>query len=224
MMNIKELLYAQADAGYAAFQAKLMPGIDPGKIIGVRQPALRMIAKSLKDQPGIEDFLTALPHETYDENNLHGLIISAWKDYQRTICAVRDFLPYVDNWATCDMLHPKCFTKHKDELREEIDRWLKSDHVYTVRYAIGMIMTHFLDEDFDPGYLARVAEIRTEEYYIRMQIAWYFATALAKQWDDALPYIENHTLDPWTHRKTIQKAVESYRITEEQKAYLKTFR
>ena len=222
--EIKEALYAMRDEKYAAFQAKLIPGMDPTHMIGVRTPALRSFAKELCKDPDVNKFLTDLPHDTFDENQLHAFILSEEKDFERCVTSVETFLPYVDNWATCDQLSPKAFKKHPDELLPYIRSWIKSDHVYTVRFAIGMLMQYFLDDRFSTEYADMAASIRSDEYYINMMIAWYFATALAKQYSSILPYIEEKRLGTWTHNKAIQKAVESYRITPEQKEYLKTLK
>ena len=222
--TIEKMLFEAQDAEYRLFQAKLMPGVDPARIIGVRTPVLRKMAKQLAKQDGIEAFLSGLPHQYYDENNLHGFIISECRDYAKAVSYVDALLPYVDNWATCDLLSPKAFAKNRSLLAPDIDRWLASGHVYTIRFGIGMLMRYFLDEQFDVKYADKVAVIRSEEYYINMMIAWYFATALAKQWDAILPYLTEQKLDVWTHNKTIQKALESYRITDEQKELLKTLK
>ena len=222
--EIRLELFNMQDKKYGEFQTGLIPTASPDTFIGVRTPQLRKYAASLLKNEEISVFLEDLPHRYFDENQLHAFILSGMKDYTECIDRVNAFLPYVDNWATCDQMSPKVFKKHKEELLKQIEVWLGSDKVYTVRFAIGMLMSHFLDEDFDPSYLKTVAEIRSDEYYINMMIAWYFATALAKQYDAALPYIEERRLDIWTHNKTIQKSVESYRITDEQKAYLKTLK
>ncbi len=214
-------LFKLRDEEYRAFQAKLIPTALPDIFIGVRTPELRKYAKQLAKQENVGEFLRELPHRYFDENQLHAFIISEIKDHDRCVEEINLFLPYVDNWATCDQMSPKVFKKHRPELLVPIREWLSSDKTYTVRFAIGMLMEHYLDEDFDPAYLETVAEIRSDEYYVNMMIAWYFATALAKQYDTALPYIEHQRLEPWTHNKTIQKAVESYRITPERKAHLK---
>ncbi len=222
--DIEDRLFALQDKGYKEFHSRLMPTVNPDSIIGVRTPALRKLAKELAKQPEYMEYIHMLPHDYYDENNLHGFLIETIKDYDECVAAVNEFLPYVDNWATCDLMSPKVFKKHRMELLEQIKIWLASDETYTIRYGIEMLMTHYLDEDFKKEYLAWVAEIRSEEYYVNMMIAWYFATALAKQPADTLPYIEQVRLDTWTHNKAIQKAVESYRISPEQKAYLKTLK
>ena len=219
--EIENTLFQLQDEKYRTFQAKLMPTVAAETVIGVRTPELRKFAKQLAKQEDIADFLQALPHRYFEENQLHGFIVSEIKDFDLCITEVCRFLPYVDNWATCDQMSPKIFQRHRPELLTYIRDWIASDKTYTVRFGIGMLMTHFLDEDFETEYPEMVAAIRSEEYYVNMMIAWYFATALAKQYDSILPYLENRRLEPWTHNKTIQKAVESYRITAEQKAYLK---
>ena len=222
--EIREKLYDRQDLKYRDFQAKLIPGMEPEKMIGVRTPDLRKIAKHMAKREDIGEFLENLPHEFFDENQVHAFVISELKDYGRCVQGVERFLPFVDNWATCDQMSPKVFKKHRPELLDSIKEWIRSEHTYTVRFAVGMLMQHYLDEDFDPAYPEMVAEVQSEEYYIRMMIAWYFATALAKQYEAVLPYIEERRLEPWTHNKTIQKAVESYRITPEQKEYLKSLK
>ena len=222
--EIREKLYDRQDLKYRDFQAKLIPGMEPEKMIGVRTPDLRKIAKQMAKREDIGEFLENLPHEFFDENQVHAFVISELKDYGRCVQGVERFLPFVDNWATCDQMSPKVFKKHRPELLDSIKEWIRSEHTYTVRFAVGMLMQHYLDEDFDPEYPEMVAEVQSEEYYIRMMIAWYFATALAKQYEAVLPYIEERRLEPWTHNKTIQKAVESYRITPEQKEYLKSLK
>ena len=219
--EIRDRLFAMRDEKYGEFQSKLIPTAAGETFIGVRTPDLRKYAKELVKRDDVQDFLDDLPHQYFDENQLHAFILSEMKDYDRCMAEVCRFLPFVDNWATCDQMSPKVFKKHRPELLELIKEWLKSGHTYTVRFAVGMLMEHFLDEDFDPAYPEMAARIRSDEYYINMMTAWYFATALAKQYETVLPYLENRRLDPWTHNKTIQKAVESYRITDEQKAYLK---
>lgn len=219
--EIRNVLFGLQDRKYGEFQAKLIPSAAPETVIGVRTPELRKLAKQLVKEDDTAEFMKDLPHRYFDENQLHAFILSEMKNYDVCIAEVCRFLPYVDNWATCDQMSPKVFTKHRPELLEMIRVWLGSGKTYTIRFAIGMLMAHFLDENFDPEYPEMVAAVRSDEYYINMMIAWYFATALAKQYDSVLPYIENRRLDKWTHNKTIQKAVESYRITDEQKDYLK---
>ena len=219
----KELVSLQ-DEGYRDMQITIIPTVDPDSIIGVRTPALRSFAKELSKREDIDTFLNDLPHKYFEENQLHAFILSGMKDAAKAIELVDKFLPFVDNWATCDQMSPKVFKKHKDLLLEYTDKWIKSDLTYVKRFGIGMLMEHFLDEDFKTTYLTKVSKIRSDEYYVNMMIAWYFATALAKQYDATLPYIEKQKLDIWTHNKTIQKSVESYRITPEQKEYLKTLK
>ena len=220
-MIIQEKLFELQDQAYAAFQSKLTPNIPAELFIGVRVPAARKLAKEYIKNPEHLDFMKALPHHYYDENMLHGLLISEIKDYDACIFETDQFLPYVDNWAVCDIMSPKVFKKHKKELIEKIYEWSASDLTYTCRFGLEMLMSHFLDEDFKPEYLEIPVAVISEEYYINMMIAWFFATALAKQWDETIPYLERHKLGIWVHNKTIQKARESYRITTEQKEYLK---
>ncbi|MBR2779356.1 MAG: DNA alkylation repair protein [Firmicutes bacterium] len=222
--EIRKELFRLQDTKYRDFQGKMIPTVPPDTIIGVRTPALRKYAKQLSKTDAAKEFLQALPHAYFDENQLHAFIISEMKDYGTCIAEVDRFLPYVDNWATCDQMSPKIFKKHKEDLLQNIRKWIASEKTYTVRFAIGMLMEHFLDEDFSGEYPEMAAAVRSDEYYINMMTAWYFATALAKQYDAVLPYLENRKLDPWTHNRTIQKAVESRRITAEQKAFLKTLK
>jgi 3-methyladenine DNA glycosylase AlkD len=205
-------------------QIKIIPSADPESIIGVRTPELRNMAKDILKSGNHISFLEELPHKYFEENQLHAFIISGIKDLDECMEKLEIFLPYVDNWATCDQMSPKIFKKHKDVLLTHIKEWIESDKTYTIRFGVGMLMEHFLDEDFDPAYPEMVASIESDEYYVNMMRAWYFATALAKQYDAVIPYIEERRLDKWTHNKTIQKAVESYRITPEGKDYLKTLR
>ncbi len=226
-MNREEItagLFRLRDEDYARMQVKIIPTVSADRIIGVRTPALRSFAKRLCKDLDIDAFLSCLPHRYFDEDQLHAFIISLEKDFDRCITYVEDFLPFIDNWATCDQLSPKAFKKEPVRLLPYIQTWIKSDHPYTVRFAIGMLMQHFLEERFDTKFADMVAELRSEEYYVNMMIAWYFATALAKQYELVLPYLEEKRLDAWVHNKAIQKSVESYRITEEQKAYLKTLK
>ena len=219
----KELERLQ-DKGYREMQITIIPTVDAGSIIGVRTPALRALAKEIAKRDDVALFLEDLPHKYFEEDQLHAFILSGMKDAEKCIELVDRFLPYVNNWATCDQMSPKVFRKNKELLLGYVDRWIKSDLTYVKRFAIGMLMEHFLDEDFKTSYLTKVSKIRSEEYYVNMMIAWYFATALAKQYDAALPFIEGNKLDKWTHNKSIQKAVESYRITPEQKEFLKTLK
>ena len=220
---VKEL-YSLQDKKYRDFQAGIIPNVSADSFIGVRTPELRKYAKKLVKENAYEDFLNDLPHKYFDENQLHAFIISELKDMDTCIEMVNAFLPYVDNWATCDQMSPKVFKKHRKELLKEIKGWLQSDETYTVRFGVGMLMEHFLDEDFDIKYPEMVSELRSDEYYINMMIAWYFATALAKQYDAVIPFIEKRKLSPWTHNKAIQKSIESNRITPEQKEYLRTLK
>ena len=222
--EIRTGLFSLQDTAYRDFQGKLIPGLGAETMIGVRTPELRKLAKELAKRENIRDFLNDLPHRYFDENQIHAFILSEEKDMEKCMEELELFLPYVDNWATCDQMSPKVFRKNKKDLLTAIKRWIESDQTYTVRFAIKMLMEHFLDEDFDPIYPEMVATVRSEEYYIRMMIAWYFATALAKRYDAVLPYLKQEKLDVWTHNKAIQKAVESYRITEEQKIYLKSLK
>ena len=223
-IDITNQLFALQDKSYADFQSKLLPTVQRETVIGVRTPDLRKLAKQVSKTPAAQEFLYTLPHRYFDENQLHAFILSEEKDFDRCMEELELFLPYVDNWATCDQLSPRCFKKHTTELLPYIRKWMRSNHTYTIRFGIGMLMRYYLDEAFRPECLEWVASIKSEEYYIRMIQAWFFATALAKQWDATLPCIEKRYLHPWTHNKAIQKAVESYRITDEQKALLKTLR
>ena len=217
-------LFRLQDKEYARMQAKIIPTVSPDRIIGVRTPALRDFAKSLSKDQDIGEFLSYLPHQYFDEDQLHAFVISLEKDFDKCMAEVDAFLPFIDNWATCDQLSPKAFKKEPEKLLPYIQIWIKSDKTYTVRFAIGLLMQHFLDEHFDLKYADEVAGIRSEEYYVRMMIAWYFATALAKQYELVLPYLEDKRLDDWVHNKAIRKSIESYRITDEQKAYLRTLK
>ena len=219
--EIRDELFKMQDIVYRDFNSKLIPTVKKEDMIGVRTPELRKYAKKLLKEEGVEDFLHSLPHKYFDENQLHAFIISEIKDFKFCIDELINFLPYLDNWATCDQLSPKIFKKHRNDLLPHIYEWLKSDKTYTVRFGIGMLMEHFLDEDFKTEYPEMVAAVRSEEYYINMMTAWYFATALAKQYESILPFIEGNKLDTWTHNKSIQKAIESNRISAEQKNYLK---
>lgn len=222
--EIRNELFKMQDIAYRDFNSKLIPTVDKSLFIGVRTPELRKYSKQLAKREDIEEFLHSLPHKYFDENQLHAFIVSEIKDFKSCVDKVNEFLPYVDNWATCDQLSPKVFKKNHKELIAYIKEWLESDKVYTLRFGIGMLMEHFLDEDFDISYLETVSNIRSDEYYINMMIAWYFATALAKQYESIIPFIENNSLDIWTHNKAIQKAVESLRISDEKKEYLKNLK
>ncbi|MFR5263253.1 MAG: DNA alkylation repair protein [Christensenellales bacterium] len=220
-MNIQKELFALKDISYADFQAKLVPNIPRELFIGVRVPEGRKLAKRLAKEPEASEFLKDLPHKYYDENILHALLISEMRDYDACIVAIDEFLPYIDNWAVCDILSPKIFKEHKTSLLEKIKEWSASDETYTCRFGLEMLMSYFLDNDFKPDYLEIPTSVHSDEYYVRMMIAWFFATALAKQWDATIKYIEDNHLDTWTHNKAIQKARESRRIAQKQKEYLK---
>lgn len=213
-----------SDPTYRDFHAGLIPNISPETILGVRVPALRKLARELRGSAEAQEFMAALPHEYYDENCLHGLLINDIKDFGATVSALDAFLPYVDNWAVCDLISPHSFKSRPPELAAHVRRCLESSHSYTVRFGIGVLMSFYLDVGFEPAQLEAVAERCCEEYYVNMMVAWYFATALAKQPEAALPYIENRRLSRWTHNKAIQKSIESRRIPDETKAYLKTLR
>ena len=222
--EIREQLFRQQDKEYAAMQIKILPTVKADRIIGVRTPALRAFGKVLYRDENRDAFLADLPHAYFDEDQLHAFVISEEKDFDRCIRMVEAFLPYIDNWATCDQLSPKAFQKNPERLLPYVRKWIQTKEVYTVRFAIGMLMRYYLDDRFSLEYPEIVASVRSEEYYIRMMIAWYFATALAKQYDAVLPFLEKKTLEDWTHNKAIQKSLESYRITPEQKVYLKTLK
>ena len=222
--TITARLTALRDEGYRDFHARLIPTVDKARILGVRMPALRALARELDGSREAADFMHMLPHIYYEENNLHALLIARGRDLDTVLAQTEAFLPHIDNWATCDCFSPKIFARHRAALLPHIDRYLASGEVYTVRFGIKMLMEHFLDADFSPAYLEKVAAVRSEEYYINMMCAWYFATALAKQYGQALPYLTERCLPQWVHNKTIQKAVESYRITPEQKGFLRTLR
>ena len=217
-------LFRLQDKDYALMQAKIILTVSPDRIIGVRTPELRTLAKSLYKDSEIGTFLSNVPHQYFDEDQLHAFVISLERDFDKCIEEVNEFLPFIDNWATCDQLSPKAFKKEPEKLFPYIQIWIKSDKTYMVRFAIGMLMQHFLDANFDTKYADMVAAVKSEEYYVNMMIAWYFATALAKQYELVLPYLEEKKLDDWVHNKAIQKSIESYRITDEQKVYLKSLK
>lgn len=219
--DVRKRLFEMQDTGYRDFHARLIPTVEKEKIIGIRTPILRKFAKEFGKTEESELFLKVLPHQYYEENNLHGLLIEQIRDYDKCLKELERFLPYIDNWATCDMLAVKVVKKHLDTFIDEVYRWMESDHAYTIRFGISMLMRYYLEDAFQMEYPEKVAQIRSEEYYVNMMCAWYFATALAKQYDKILPFIEKQKLDVWTHNKTIQKAIESYRITPEQKEYLR---
>ena len=221
MNTIREELFKLQDKKYRFFQAKLIPNIDINSLIGVRSPELRNLAKRMVKGNNYSSFLNDLPHKYFDENQLHAFIISEIKNYDECINYINKFLPFVDNWATCDQMSPKVFKKHKDDLIKYIKKWIKSKKTYTIRFGIGMLMQYYLDNEFKIEYLDLVCNIKSEEYYVNMMKAWFFATSLAKKYDETIKIIENNILDKWTHNKTIQKSIESYRITTKEKEYLK---
>ena len=221
---IQEKLFSLSDLKYKDFHSKLMPTVDTDSIIGIRVPVLRKFSEELNKSEYKDNFLATLPHKYYEENNLHAFLIEKITDYKELIKELDRFLPFVDNWATCDMLNPKVFSKNKDKLLKKINEWIKSSHTYTIRFGIGMLMRYFLDKDFNSSYLELVYSIKSEEYYVNMVKAWFFATALTKQYDATLPVFQNKKLDTWTHNKAIQKAIESFRVPTEHKQYLKTLK
>ena len=223
MNKIQERLFSLQDKKYQEMQYKIIPNIDKETIIGVRTPELRSLAKEIIKED-YQSFLNNLPHKYFDENQLHAFIISEIKDYKECINYINKFLPYADNWATCDQMSPKIFKKNTNILIDNIKEWLKSKETYTIRFGIGTLMQYYLDDNFKPEYLEMISKIRSEEYYVNMMISWYYATALAKQYESTIPYIENKKLDIWVHNKTIQKAIESYRITDKQKEYLRSLK
>ena len=222
--DVQKRLFEMRDTGYRDFHARLIPTVKKEKIIGIRTPMIRKFAKEFGKTEESEMFLKALPHQYYEENNLHGLLIEQIRDYDKCLKELERFLPYIDNWATCDLLALHMMKKHRDIFIREVFRWIESDQPYTIRFGISMLMRHYLDEEFKTEYPEKVAAIRSEEYYVNMMRAWYFSTALAKQYENVLPFLEKRQMDVWTHNKTIQKAIESYRITSEQKEYLRTLR
>lgn len=221
---IRERLFAARDEKYRDFISRLLPGISRDAIIGVRSPRMAVLAREIEKSQWKESFLSVLPHEYYEENGLHAYLISREKDPQRCMEALDRFLPFVDNWATCDSIRPRALNKDIPLFLDAIDGWMASSRSFTVRFGIEMLMTEFLDERFDEAYPQKVAAVRSEAYYVNMIIAWYFATALGKRYDDVIPYLENRVLPPWVHGKSIQKAVESRVIPDERKAYLKSLR
>lgn len=223
-MSVKARLEALSDPQNADFLSPLVPDIPREKILGVRFPALRKLAKELRDTPEAEMFFQTLPHETLDENNLHAVLLSNLRDYGAVLAALDAFLPFVDNWSTCDTLRPAAVRKHLPEFERKIEGYLASEKPYTQRFGIEMLMSFYLNDAFHPSQLEKVAAIRSEHYYVRMMQAWYFATALAKQYESTIPFLERRELETWTHNKTIQKAIESYRVSDDHKAYLKTLK
>ena len=223
-MTVAEMLAASGSEKYRDFQSKLVPNIPKETILGVKTPDMRKIAKDIRDTKEAEAFLAELPHKYYEENLVHFFLIAMIRDFSECVKAVETFLPYVNCWPVCDQSSPKVFAKNHQKLLPLIQKWIGSEHVYTVRFGIRMLMNEFLGEDFKPEYLEWVAKVPGEDYYIKMMVAWYFATALAKKYDESVVYIEDHRLEPWTHKKAIQKAIESYRVSDEHKDYLKTLR
>ena len=221
--QLQSALFELRDEEYKQFQSRLIPGIDPDSVLGIRIPVLRKFAAGFQKTPEAELFLQQLPHQYYDENNLHAMLINQMKE-PAVFEALDRFLPYVDNWATCDLLSPVAFRHYPDGLEKAVERWISSDLTYTIRFGIGVYLRFYLDDRFSAEHLKRVKEIQSSEYYVQMMVAWYFATALAKQYDEAVIYLENGSLDIWTHNKTIQKAIESLRITPEKKAYLRSLK
>ncbi len=221
---IRSELFKASDEAYLKFQGSLIPGDSSSQMLGVRTPFLRSFAKILLKRPDAGTFLSSLPHTYFEENQLHAFMISEMKDYRECIEALEAFLPYVDNWATCDQMTPRLFKKNRPDLTKQIDRWIASERVFTKRFGVKTAMAEFLDDDFDPIFLEKIANIKDDDYYVVMVCAWYFATALAKQYPVTIKYLEDKKLTPEVHKKTIQKACESFRITEAQKAYLKTLK
>lgn len=223
MTKIQTILFENQDLNYKNFHGKLMPNISPNTIIGVRIPILRKLAKDLfKTEPNlVADFFQELPHKFYEENNLHAFLLEQITDFEKCVFETERFLPFIDNWATCDSFKPKIFKKNLPKILELSKKWINSNHTYTIRYGIGCFMNYFLDKAFVPDFLDLVLNVKNDEYYIKMMKAWYFATALAKQHENTIKILETHKLDQWTHNKTIQKAIESYRIPLETKDYLR---
>ena len=219
--EIRARLIPLGEPAYRELQLRTIPTLSPSSVIGVRTPTLRKLAGELSAREDISVFLSALPHDLFEENQLHAFVLSGMRSFEDCLSAVSRFLPYVDNWATCDQMSPKVFARHRAELTEPVRAWIAGGHTYTVRFGIKMLMDHYLDEAFDPAYLDLAASVRSDEYYVRMMVAWYFATALAKQYPFAVRVLEQRRLDPWTHNKTIRKAVESFRIAPEQKTWLR---
>lgn len=221
---MKEILFSNQDLKYKTFHEKLMPTVNSDTVIGVRTPVLKKIAKDYFGSKEQVEFIKKLPHKYYEENNLHAFFIAGIKEFDLCIAEIEKFLPYIDNWATCDGLRPKCFKKNTDRLLPYIEKWLKSKHTYTIRFAMEMLMVFFLDELFCEKYPEMISSVKSDEYYVKMMQAWYFATALAKHWESVFPYIKENRLPVWVHNKSVQKAIESYRITNEQKEILRQYK
>lgn len=224
MNTIQERLFTLQDLEYRNFHSKLMPTVNKEKIIGVRTPVLRKLAKEINNSDLKAEFLKTLPHKYYEEDNLHAFLIEQIKDFDECISALDDFLLHIDNWATCDMMTPRILEKYPDKLYLKIQEWINSSHTYTVRFGVVILMKFFMNEHLDKKHLSLLLTINSDEYYVNMAIAWYLATALASNWDMVIPYIEKQKFDKWIHNKTIQKAIDSYRITQDQKTYLKTLK
>lgn len=224
MKKILDELFSLQDEEYREFNIKLIPTVAKENVIGIRIPVLRKYEKEIRNSEKAKEFLNSLPHKYTEEYNLHALLLENITSYEDTIKALNDFLPFVDNWATCDIMSIKIFKKHLDILPGQLDVWLNSSHTYTIRFAIKMYMSYYLDENFDVAYMTKISKIQSDEYYVNMMLSWYFATALAKQYETAIKFLEENKLSQWVHNKTIQKAIESYRITDEQKTYLKTLK
>ena len=224
MEKILDELFSLQDEEYREFNSKLIPTVSKENVLGIRIPVLRKYEKEIRNSKKAKEFLNSLPHKYTEEYNLHALLLENIKSYEDTIKALNDFLPFVDNWATCDIMSIKIFKKHLDILPGQLDIWLNSSHTYTIRFAIKMYMSYYLDENFDVAYMTKISKIQSDEYYVNMMLSWYFATALAKQYKTAIKFLEENKLSQWVHNKTIQKAIESYRITDEQKTYLKTLK
>ena len=220
-MDLKQKLFEFKDDKYKEFQEKLVPNIPKESIIGVRTPDLRNIAKEIFKSGDYDSFLNDLPHKYYEENLVHIFIISLIKDFDKCVIEIEKFLPYMDCWPVTDQATPKVFKKNHETLLPYVKKWIKSKHIYTSRFGIRMLMNEYLDKDFKNEYLELVASIKSDDYYLKMMIAWYFATALAKRYDESIPFFENRKLDPWIHKKAIQKAIESFRVSDSHKEYLK---
>jgi len=224
LTNIQKTLFSLENKEYKDFHSKLIPNVPNEKIIGVRTPLLRKYAKELYASRESEDFIKTLPHSFYEENNLHAFLIEQINEYDKVIAEIDRFLPFVDNWATCDMTSPRCFAKNIDKLYKDAFRWIDSGQTYAVRFGVCMLMKHYLGEELKSEHINKVADIKSDAYYVKMAVAWYFATALTKNYDTALPYIQDHKLDTWVHNKAIQKACESFQIPKENKSILKTLK
>lgn len=224
LQEIRSKLFEMRDVKYQQFNSSLIPNVNSEFVIGVRTPELRKYASELAKRDDIGEFLAVLPHEYFEENQLHAFIIEKTRDYDKCLAQVEEFLPFIDNWATCDQCAPKVLVKNPERLISSVKQWISSDKPYTIRYGIGMLMRVYLDDRFSPEYPELVAAVESQEYYVNMMRAWYFATALAKQYEAVIGYFEDARLDEWTHNKSIQKAIESYRVSDERKAYLRTLK